>query len=678
MNICEHLSATAKIFPDRIAIRFEGTSISYAQLDRMCEAAGQVLSTAGIKSGDRVTVMLANVPAFAVWYYAALRVGAIAVSVSTRSAPAEVGYLTKDCGARFFVSDRATLETVAGELPDSLVRQIYTSDIGDTVDGGPLPPIGQNSAGWVDADPSDPAVILYTSGTTGFAKGAVLSHMNVRSNVCAFNHLCGMNTEDRILLAVPLFHCFGQNALLNSALNVGATLVLQRRFDLNESKRLIADESVTQLYGVPMMFQLFLDSCEKADLATVNYCFSAAATLPVQVGERWRQNFGRPIHEGYGLTETSPFASYNHRDRFVCGSIGAPIDNVEMKVVDTETREECPRGDLGEIIIRGPNVMLGYWNRDHDTREVLRDGWFYSGDIGRVDEDGFFYIVDRVKDMIAVGGLKVFPAEVERVLLDHAAIDEVAVVGIPDDVFGEQVVAFVVMTDEAEGDQADTKILASMTQHAKSQLANYKVPRLMVPIPTLPRNPSGKILKRELRQFDLTAITGSLGSTNGDERASDEESDVGSFRPLHKATLRRLLAETHASERRRVADGFVQQLVKTVSDLDELPEADARFLEAGLDSLMIVEISHQLQVELGPDHEVPATLVFDHPRICDLSGFLVNTLMPEAKNSDDIGDRSDQSTSAQPTDSAESNDLRTEIESLSEDEALAELMREME
>ena len=524
MNICEHLTNSAKIFPNRTAIRFEGTSISYARLDELSQLAAARIKAAGIKPGDRVALMLPNVPAFAVWYFGAVRTGAIAVSISTRSAASEVAYFLNDSGAAFFVTDEATQATISqatgDEFPDNVVC-VTTDNSGETCSAvAPAQtapsPVAHDEV--FDAHPNDAATILYTSGTTGFAKGATLSHMNVRSNVHAFNHLCNMRSEDRILLAVPLFHCFGQNALLNSALNVGATLVLQRRFDLNESKRLIADEQVTQLYGVPMMFQLFLDSCEPAEMAGVNYCFSAAATLPVQVGEQWQKKFGLPIHEGYGLTETSPFASYNHRDRFVCGSIGTPIDCVEMKVVDTETGDECSLGELGEIIIRGPNVMLGYWNREEETATAIRDGWFHSGDIGRQEEDGFFYIVDRVKDMIAVGGLKVFPAEVERVLLDHPAIKQVAVVGIPDGVFGEQVVAFVIGTE----DEVSPADLESLSQHARAHLANYKVPRQFIPIAELPRNPSGKVLKRELREYDIANSAATLSDVASSTTTSSE------------------------------------------------------------------------------------------------------------------------------------------------------------
>lgn len=659
MNICEHLTATARIFPDRDAIHFEGRQFTYGQLDRMSVAASQVLKDSGVGPGDRVAMMLPNVPAFAVWYYAALRLGAIAVSISTRSAASEVGFLLGDCEAKVFVIDEATLENVSEEIPACVSTTLYTSVVGDTANGQLLSTDDFADSGWFNAHPDDPALILYTSGTTGFAKGATLSHANVRSNVHAFNHLCHMQPDDRILLAVPLFHCFGQNALLNSALNAGSTIVLQRRFDLNESKRLIAEQQVTQLYGVPMMFQLFLESCQPSDLESVKYCFSAAATLPIQTSHQWQSKFGLPINEGYGLTETSPFASYNHRLKFVPGSIGTPIDSVEMKVVDTETGKVCSVGELGEIVVRGPNVMLGYWNRDEDTRMAIRDGWFHSGDIGRFDEEGFFYIVDRVKDMIAVGGLKVFPAEVERVLLDHPDVSELAVVGIQDDVFGEQVVAFVVL---AEAESESTERLASIRQYARQHLANYKVPRIVVPVDELPRNPSGKVLKRELRTFDLKDIV--TDATPPDDLAASTASPQ---QQLRSPTLKKKLEATHAAGRHRIAVEFVQNLVKTIVDSNEQPGPTDGFLDAGMDSLMIVELSNQIQLELGTEHEVPATLVFDHPRIIDLSEYLVSVLSPAEK----VG------TKQASLGASDSGGLRKDVESLSEDEALSELMKEL-
>ena len=344
MNVCEGLTRTARWLPDQTALVFHDRSITYAQLDRLSQAAADYLQQSGLQQGQRVALMLPNTPAFVVWYYAVLRLGAVAVSVSTRLTPREVGYVVSDCGATSVIALGETLQEMERELTHDVTIRVATDNDGADVAGQPLTVDSQRKSTWVDADPDAAALILYTSGTTGFAKGATLSHRNVRTNVCAFNHLCGMESSDRMLLAVPLFHCFGQNALLNSAFNVGATLVLQERFDLNETRRLIQQHQVTQLYGVPMMFQLLHDSCEPGDLSSVDYCFSAAATLPIQVSRAWQQKFEMPIYEGYGLTETSPFASYNHRVRFVPGSIGTPIDGVEMKIVDSETGQDSARG----------------------------------------------------------------------------------------------------------------------------------------------------------------------------------------------------------------------------------------------------------------------------------------------------------------------------------------------
>lgn len=673
MNICESLTRTAKIFPNNDAIVFEGQRFTYARLNALSIATAECLRAAGINAGDRVAIMLPNTPAFAVWYYGALRIGAITVSISTRLTAPEVAFMASDCGAKVIVATPPSIKEINGRLPETVDSVISTSEMGDTADDKPLDSTASSATPWHDAEPNDAAVILYTSGTTGEPKGATLSHNNVRTNVAAFNHLCEMKTDDRILLAVPLFHCFGQNALLNSALNVGATLIFQRSFDLNESKRLIAEHQVTQLYGVPMMFQLFCDRCEPADLASVRYCFSAAATLPTQVSQRWLAKFDLPLHEGYGLTETSPFASYNHRNRYVLGSIGEPIDAVEMKIVDSETGEQRSLGEPGEIAIRGPNVMLGYWNRPDETAQAIRDGWFYSGDIGHVDESGFFYISDRVKDMIAVGGLKVYPAEIEKALLDHPAVAEAAVVGLADDLFGEHVVAFVVLNDI---DASETRsAIQAIGQHCKSNLANYKTPRHIIAIDKLPRNPSGKVLKTKLRETKLPTST---PKSDAAETASQPaqpidappSAEVVARHELRPASLRKQLQTTYESNRLRVAESFVQHLVQELSDSDEIPEPEATFLSSGLDSLSVVELSGQIQVEIGGDTELPATLVFDYPRICDLAAFLVASLTDAAPET-----KPTPATSSPDTGSASSS---SEVTGMSEDEALQALMKELE
>lgn len=687
MNICEHLTITARILPEHTAIRDEGRSFSYRELDWLSRVAAGELVAAGVGRGDRVALMLPNVPAFAVWYFAALRIGAVVVSLSTRAAAAEAASLLEDCHAVVLVVAEDIRSRMAECLPPSVRRMVASTDVGDRWAGRDE----QNaSAGdWLDMAPDDPASILYTSGTTGFSKGATLTHRNVGSNVNAFNHLCGMQPGERLLLAVPLFHCFGQNALLNSGLNAGTTLVFQRQFDLNETRRLLKDERVTQLYGVPMMFQLLLDNCEPSELSHVTYCFSAAATLPRPVSDRWLEKFRLPIHEGYGLTETSPFASYNHRLKYVPGSIGSPIDGVEMKIVDAETGRPCAPGQPGEIVVRGPNVMLGYWNRAHDTQVVIRDGWFHTGDIGRCDDQGYYYILDRLKDMISVGGLKVFPAEVERVLREHAAVADVAVVGVPHDVFGERVVAFVVLQANDSNERSAQEALASIRRHAAARLANYKVPGLLVPLSRLPRNPSGKVLKRELRELDLTDIARPLSSSlpphdDGDRATTSNSVSLPIPRSTRPPRLRRLLEENFPGDRPRAATQFLRELIGEIANSESLPEANDRLLEIGMDSLMMVELSHQLQAELGPQHDVPATLAFDYPRIVDLSGYLVRQLdatrQRDASGPDDgcpdDGKRPVMDPHAAVAGTHER--LAAEIDAMSEDDALRALQQELE
>ena len=663
MNICECLTTTAKLFPDRIAVVFGDRQWTFRELEQKSQAAAAVFQQHDIKPGDRVALMLPNAPSFPVWYYGALRIGAIAVSVSTRLAAGEVAFVVDDSGAKAFVASTGAMSTVEAELPAHAELRLAVDEFGE-----PTEDAGNDfaSASYQDvynAEPNEAALILYTSGTTGFPKGATLSHGNVRSNVHAFNHLCNMQPDDNVLVAVPLFHCFGQNALLNSVLNAGGTIVLQQRFDLSETKRLIADQNITQLYGVPMMFSLLLDSCTVEELAGVNYCFSAAATLPIQTGNAWQQKFNLPIHEGYGLTETSPFATYNHRLKFVPGSIGMPIDSVEIKIVDPETGESCSTGEPGEIAIRGPNVMLGYWNRPKETADAIREGWFYSGDIGQLDESGYLYIVDRVKDMITVGGLKVFPAEVERVLLDHDAVSEVAIVGAPDSVFGEQVFGFLVLT---EGTPEQTA-LSDISAYAQSHLGNYKVPRRMVAIEKLPRNPSGKVLKTKLREMAAESIN--VASING-------QTDTAAPLAAQSPTLKPLLQKSHRSERLRTTIEFLRQQVRNLSGEESSPDADQSFVDAGLDSLAMVSLSTQLQIEIGREPELPPTLLFDYPRISDLAGFLVETIDSNHRAAHPSG--TTQPTTGTPAAPHFRSPIRSDIEQMSEEEALVELMKELE
>jgi long-chain acyl-CoA synthetase len=348
-------------------------------------------------------------------------------------------------------------------------------------------------------DPNDPAAILYTSGTTGRQKGATLSHGNLVSNTFATVHIEGINPEDRLLLFLPLFHVFGQNAILNSALQAAATVILQRRYDPIETPALVERERVTMFFAVPTIYIGLLNAAlDPRRFESVRYYFSAAATMPVEVARRWQASFGQPIVEGYGLTETSPFASYNHVWQHRPGSVGTPIENVEIKIFDPEDREVEP-DTWGEICIKGPNIMLGYWNRPDDTAQAIRNGWFHSGDIGYMDADGYIYIVDRVKDMINSAGFKIWPREVEEVLFQHPAIKECAVVGLADPLKGEIPAAFLVLADGA------SLSVDEFDAYCREHIAAYKVPRHVEFVASLPKNATGKILKRLLRESTVTA-----------------------------------------------------------------------------------------------------------------------------------------------------------------------------
>jgi len=341
--------------------------------------------------------------------------------------------------------------------------------------------------------PDAPAQIQYTSGTTGFPKGATLTHGNVVSNMWATMHHAGYRPADRLALFLPLFHVFGQNFIMNAAFNACATVVLYRRFVPDLVLDSVQRDRVSMFFAVPTIYISLLNlDLSRWDLSSIRYDFSAAATMPQEISRRWTERVGRPIYEGYGLTETSPFACYNHDFRHKFGSVGTAIENFELKILD-ENDQELPLGQWGEICIKGPGVMQGYWRRPEDSARALRSGWFHSGDIGAMDDEGYVFIVDRVKDMINVSGFKVWPAEVEQFLYRHPAIKEVAIYGVPDPIKGEAVRAAVVLKagEHAGGDE----IIA----YCRERMAVYKVPQSVEFVPDLPKSATGKILKRVLR-----------------------------------------------------------------------------------------------------------------------------------------------------------------------------------
>jgi long-chain acyl-CoA synthetase len=496
MNLARHLEESARLHPEQPAIQFEDQTLSYRELEARASRVAGLLARWGVSPGDRVALFLPNIPAFCVAYAAIQKVGAVAVSVNAMLKKDEIRFLLQDSGAVVLFTTASLAEEVTpirAALAD--LRQVVLcegeSAAGVTLDAavGDLP----EAFAACPRDPGDPAAILYTSGTTGKPKGAVLTHGNIGSNIRAVVRCVGARPGDRHLLFLPLFHCFGQNFIMNAALSSAGTLVLQRRFELEATLATVERHRVTHLYAVPTVFIYLLNAgLDPQRLAGVRYFFSAAATLPREVAAAWLERFGRPLWEGYGLTETSPFASYNHQQRYRLGSVGVPIEGVEMKVVD-EAGRPCGPDQWGEICIKGPNVMAGYFGNEAATREVLRDGWFHSGDIGYRDQDGYYFIVDRLKDMINCAGFKVWPREVEEVLYQHPAVEECAVAAASDPIKGEAVRAFVKL-------RRDERVsAAALRDHCSQRMARYKVPHEFVFDRAIPKNPSGKILKRLLR-----------------------------------------------------------------------------------------------------------------------------------------------------------------------------------
>jgi long-chain acyl-CoA synthetase len=488
VNLAANLTRSADRFPHRPAVRLDEVTLTYAELDDRSARAAGLLRERGVRAGDRVGVMLPNIPEFAVVYYGILRAGAVVVPMNPLLKGREVGYYLGDSEARLiFAGEQGELaEQVAGDVDFVVVDKAFPDLLASV---SPVRDVAERAG-------SDTAVILYTSGTTGQPKGAELTHANLAANVeVAASDLFRVGPEDVIFGGLPLFHSFGQTCGLNTAVSVAACLTLVARFAPAKVFQVLQRDRVTVFEGVPTMYNALLAEPDHQtyDLSALRICVSGGAALPVEVLRGFEEAFGCVILEGYGLSETSPVATFNHPDRVrKPGSIGTPIRGVELRLVD-EFGKDVPPGEVGEIAIRGHNVMKGYWRRPDATGEAIPDGWFRSGDLARLDQDGYFFIVDRRKDMIIRGGYNVYPREIEEVLYEHPAVAEAAVIGVPDQVLGEEVGAAVVLKAGA------TTTAEEIRQYVKEQVAAYKYPRRVWFAPALPKGPTGKILKREIR-----------------------------------------------------------------------------------------------------------------------------------------------------------------------------------
>jgi len=491
MNLASNLKRTASAHADRVAVRLGDDTTSFGELDQASARIVGLLQQRGVQPGDRVAIMLPNVPAFAVIYYGVLRAGGVIVPMNPLLKAREIAYYLSDSGAELIfawhgASDEAERGAKEADTDIVVVDPATFPDLVEAV--APVPDI-------VDRDDQDTAVILYTSGTTGRPKGAELTHANLTRNVdVVCTDLLHLTPDDVIFGGLPLFHSFGQTCTLNSAVASGACLTLLPRFDPGQALAILAEHRATIFAGVPTMYGALLAHPDKEeyDVSGLRVCMSGGAAMPVEVLRGFELAFGCLVLEGYGLSETSPVASFNHPDRErKPGSIGTPIRGVEMRVVD-EQGNDVPEGEVGEIVIRGHNIMKGYWRRSAETAAAIPDGWFRTGDIGRVDEDGYFAIVDRKKDLIIRGGYNVYPREVEEVLYEHPAVAEAAVIGLPHPQLGEEVAAVVALKPDATVDPQE------LVDHVKSQVAAYKYPRRVWIVEALPKTATGKILKREI------------------------------------------------------------------------------------------------------------------------------------------------------------------------------------
>jgi long-chain acyl-CoA synthetase len=489
-NFVEQLSKAAADEPDRPAVRLDDVTLTYSVLDAMVGRAAGLIAAMGIGEGDRVGLQMPNAPYFPILYYAILRLGAVVVPMNPLLKGREVSFYLSDSGARTIFAWHGFAEAAEQGAEDAEAELVL-------VEPGKFEQVlGEASVveEVTDRADGDAAVIIYTSGTTGTPKGATLTHANIESGARVGMDLVHAGPDSVALATLPLFHVFGMNSLMNVTMKSRGLLTLVPRFEPEKVLEVVERDRATVFGGVPTMYSALLhhEGRERFDTSSLELCVSGGAAMPVEVLRGFDEAFGCKVLEGYGLSETTGMGSFNlpERERKP-GSIGVPVGGTEMKAVDDDGNE-VPTGEPGEVVMRGPFVMSGYWGRDDATEATMGGGWFHTGDIATVDEDGYFFIVDRIKDLIIRGGYNVYPREVEEVLYEHPAVREVAVVGIAHESLGEEVAAVVALVDDAQATPDELRAFA------KERVAAYKYPRVVQIVDELPKGPTGKILKREI------------------------------------------------------------------------------------------------------------------------------------------------------------------------------------
>ena len=526
ISLGESLRNSALASPERVAINYFGTRLTFKELDGLVDKFAAAVQSLGVEKGDRVAIYLPNIPQFVIAYYGVLRAGCVVVACSPLYKEREIAHILRDSGAKIIVAYDRLYPFVQAVRNETKLTEVVTTSVRDYlppalrllsplkgVKSYPCPGSRDMKAllqeAWgppkaVQIDPrKDLALLQYTGGTTGIPKGAMITHYNLIVNAEQIKAWVPLQPQDTHLTVLPLFHIFGMTVGMNSPIYQRSTMILlPDPRDIHGVINTIEKYRPTIFPGVPTMYIALINTpgIEKRDLRSIRICVSGASALPGEVQRKFEAATGGRLVEGYGLTETSPVTHVNPLDdpqKNRPGSIGIPVPDTEAKIVDLETgQRDLPSGEAGELVIRGPQVMLGYWNKPDDNKTALRGGWFYTGDIATMDPDGYFRIVDRKKDMIDVSGFKVWPREVEETLFEHPAVQEAAVVGIPDARSGEAVKAFVVLKKESEG-----KVTAEeISKFCKDRIASFKAPKFVEFKSELPKTVVGKVLRRELKQ----------------------------------------------------------------------------------------------------------------------------------------------------------------------------------
>lgn len=493
MNLATNLERSAFYFPDRPALSEGNIEISYAEINTRANTIASALVEIGLKPGEMVGLFAPNSSDWIAFYFGVLKTGAVAVTLSSVLTRAELELLVYHAKPKILFTTDEKLDDLT-ELRKEEWLETVIGPHGD-MDLKNMLERGDNVFETVDRDCSDAAVILYTGGTTGIPKGVMLTHENVNAAIQNVRfHERSLET-DRALLFLPLNHVFGQMHIMNATLLSAGCLEMIPSFDLEQVLHLTSTNRVTRFYAVPTIYVRLLTTPDlKKKLGNLRYCFSAASSMPEEVVRQWKEQTGLSIYESYGMTESASMSTYNHYYRHVVGSVGTPVPGVEIQIRDENGKLKPPE-ETGEICLKGRNIMKGYFNNPEATETAFWDGrWFRSGDVGRINEEGYLFIVDRIKDMIITGGENVYPREVEEVLFECPQVAECSVIGMPDPEYGEKAVA---VCAPAPGERIEAEVLRALL---KRKLSGFKVPKEFIVWADLPKSPAGKILKREIKK----------------------------------------------------------------------------------------------------------------------------------------------------------------------------------